>query len=63
MTWEGMGLIVIFLPSSQDGTPKPPEAKKAKKPAWKYVDLPITSVTSSATKKEIVDLREIEVDI
>ena len=43
------------------GTPKPPEAKKAKKPAWKYVDLPIASLTPSASKKDIVDLREIEV--
>ena len=63
MTWAmgGDGANCDLLPSAQDGTPKPPEAKKAKKPAWKYMDLPITSVTSSATKKEIVDLREIEV--
>ena len=51
----------IHYLSSQDGTPKPPEAKKAKKPAWKYVDLPIISVTASATKKALVDLREVEV--
>ena len=53
--------MACSLLTQDAGTPKPPEAKKAKKPAWRYVDLPIASITPSATKKDIVDLREIEV--
>ena len=45
----------------QDGTPKPPDTKKPKKPTVRYVDLPIVACTPSMTKQELDRAHETEV--
>ena len=53
--------VCVSVHAQQDGTPKPPDSKKPKKPTVRYVDLPIVAVTPSLNKTQLDRAHEIEV--